>query len=124
MNDPLDFPAGSTLTVIRPTDTPYDKHGDRQAVTVSHTIGPCSIVDSHGQVNHADDGTAKWVGTIDVEAPPGTDVTIHDRIRLPNGDVAVVIRPPERPRNPFTGWEPFVKFTLTAPGTTPALGEG
>lgn len=118
---PIDFPHGAELTVVRPTGaTAYNKLGDRMDTEVSHQIGPCSIIDSHGQVNHADDGTARWVGTVDVEAPPDTDITVTDRVILPNGDTAMVVKPPERPRNPFTGWVPFTKFTLSSPGLTPA----
>lgn len=119
----LDFPHGSILQVIRPVTVAVDKLGDRLPTEAAHNIGPCSIVDSHGNIDYADDGTARWIGTVDVEAPPGSDIRAADRVRLPNGDIALVVRPPERPRNPFTGWEPFVKFTLTAPGMTPALGE-
>lgn len=121
ITDPIDFPHGALLTVVRPTGTiAYDKLGDRLPVEESHQIGPCSIVDSHGQIDLSDEGNPRWVGTVDVEAPPSNDVRVTDRVKLPNGDVALVIKPPERPRNPFTGWEPFVKFTLSYPGLTPA----
>ena len=118
----LDFPHGANLTVMRPTGPSYDKLGNVADATESHTIGPCSIVDQHGTIDYAEDGTARWVGTVDVQAPPESDVKAADKIALPNGDVAIVVKPPERPRNPFTGWTPFIQFTIAAPGYTPAYG--
>lgn len=120
----LDFPHGAHLTVRRSTGPAYDKLGNRADTAEEHTIGPCSIVDQHGTIDYAEDGTARWVGTVDVQAPPESDVKVTDKIELPNGDVAIVIKPPERPRNPFTGWTPFIQFTISAPGYTPAYGEG
>ena len=118
----LDFPHGATLTVMRANGPSYDKLGNLADTTESHEIGPCSIVDQHGTIDYAEDGTARWVGTVDVQAPPQSDVKAADKIRLPNGDVALVVKPPERPRNPFTGWTPFIQFTIAAPGYTPAYG--
>lgn len=117
----LDFPHGSTLTVLRAKEQqPYNHLGDVADVEESHTIGPCSIVDQAGNFDYAANGTAEWIGTVDVHAPPETDVKATDKIRLPNGDTAIVIKPPKRPVNPFTGWAPFVQFTLAAPGYTNA----
>lgn len=118
----LDFPHGAHLTVMRSTGPSYDKLGNVADATESHTIGPCSIVDQHGTIDYAEDGTARWVGTVDVQTPPESDVKAADKIALPNGDVAIVVKPPERPRNPFTGWTPFIQFTIAAPGYTPAYG--
>lgn len=112
----LEFDAGSTLTILRSSGPSWDKLGDRAPQEQSHEIGPCSIVDSHGQVDLATDGTARWVGTISVEAPPASDVRVTDKVRLPNGLVAMVVQPPVRPVNQFTGWSPFVQFTLASPG--------
>ena len=111
----LDFPHGAHLTVMRSTGPSYDKLGNVADATESHTIGPCSIVDQHGTIDYAEDGTARWIGTVDVQAPPESDVKAADKIGLPNGDVAIVVKPPEWPRNPFTGWTPFVQFTIAAP---------
>lgn len=120
----LDFPHGSTLTVLRTTnEVAYNDLGDTFDTEESHDIGPCSIVDTHGTINYTEDGAAKWVGTVDVQAPPEADVKVTDQIILPNGDKAIVIKPPERPRNPFTGWTPFIQFTLAAPGYEPAYGD-
>lgn len=123
----LTFDAGATLTVVRPTSGPRtNKLGDRQPAQVSHPIGPCSIVDSHGRVNLGDDGTARWVGTVTVEVQVDNrtgelpDVVAGDRIVLPSGEVAIVVQPPEVPRNPFTGWIPYLRFTLASPGYSPA----
>lgn len=116
----LDFTAGATLTVKRATGaSAYDKLGDAQPVDTSHEIGPCGLIDSHGQVNHNSDGTARWVGTVTVEAPPDSDVKVLDRILLPSGEEGLVIQPPERPRNPFTGWTPYITFRMATPGYTP-----
>ena len=116
----LDLPYGSMLKVIRP-DTSYTKLGDKSDTTsIVGEIGPCSIVDSHGQYDHAKTGVAPWVATIDVVAPPDSDIRHEDMVQLPNGDKAMVVKPPERPVNPFTGWTPFIRFTLAAPGHTPA----
>lgn len=117
----LQFDNGSTLTIVRVSDGPtWDKLGDRQNTEISHAVGPCSIVDSHGRVNLNDDGTAQWVGTVTVEAPPESDVKVTDRVILPSGEPALVVQPPERPVNPFTGWCPFLKFTLASPGYVPS----
>lgn len=117
----LDFPHGAELTVLRSDGESWDKRGNRTVKLVSHQIGPCSIVDSHGQVDLDADGIAKWVGTVSVEAPPETDIRVTDNVQLPNGVVAMVVQPPERPVNPFTGWCPFVKFTLATPGYRPSM---
>lgn len=118
----LDFPHGANLSVMRSSGPVYDKLGNMSDATEVHEIGPCSIVDQHGTIDYAEDGTARWIGTVDVQAPPESDVKAADKIGLPNGDVAIVVKPPERPRNPFTGWTPFVQFTIAAPGYTPAYG--
>lgn len=116
----LHFEAGSMLNVLRNHGESWDHLGDKVINETVHPIGPCSIVDSHGRVELANDGVAKWVGTISVEAPPDSDVHVLDRIQLPNGVVAMVVQPPERPVNQFTGWCPFVKFTLASPGYLPS----
>lgn len=112
----LDFTAGATLTVRRSEGEAFDRLGDKQALDTTHEIGPCGIIDSHGQVNHSEDGTARWVGSVTVEAPPDSDVKVLDRITLPSGEEGIVIQPPERPRNPFTGWTPFITFRMATPG--------
>lgn len=116
MNGPITFDHGATLIVYRSATVAYDKLGDRLPTELSHTIGPCGLVDSHGNVEIDTDGLAKWVGTVDVEAHPDADIQAGDRVELPNGDRALVITPPERPMNPFTGWRPYCKFTLASPG--------
>lgn len=119
----LDFPHGATLTVLRPVET-YSRLGDKAETTTTHTISPCSIVDSHATMNRPDNGEGAWVGTVDVTAPPGADIQHNDRVRLPNGDMAIVVKPPERPVNPFTGWQPFTRFTLANAGYSPStVGE-
>ena len=118
-NPTLDFPHGATLTVHRAEET-YSRLGDKAETTTTRAIGPCSIVDSHATLNREENGEGAWVGTVDVAAPPGVDIRHNDRVVLPNGDVAVVIKPPERPVNPFTGWTPFIRFTLANAGYTPS----
>ncbi|CAB0503248.1 hypothetical protein CIP107538_01307 [Corynebacterium diphtheriae] len=117
---PLDFPNGATLTIKRVGKIAYDDLGDRINTTSEHTIGPCSIVSTNGHINWEDDGTNRWVGTIDIQAPPQSDVIATDRVYLPNGAYGIIINPPIRPKNPFTGWEPFTQFTIATAGYTPA----
>lgn len=114
----LFFDAGATLTVVPLAG--FDMFGDPLGYAEEYDIGPCSIVDSHGQVQQSEDGHARWVGTVDVQAPPDTKLKVTDKIRLPNGTIGVVTQPPEKPVNPFTGWAPFVRFTMASPGYTPA----
>lgn len=116
----LYFNAGATLTVHR--DKGYTKLGDPIAGSGSHTIGPCSPVDTHGHVDYENDGTAKWVGTVQVQAPADSDVQVNDEITLPNGERGRVTEPPTRPVNPFTGWSPFIQFTIATPGYSPTQG--
>lgn len=119
----LFFDAGSMLTVTRGGTT--NKLGDVTDKAVSHQIGPCGIVDSRGNVNLEEDGTARWVGTVTVEVQIDSDsgelpdVKVTDQIILPNGDTGIVIQPPEVPRNPFTGWVPFLRFSMSTPGYKP-----
>lgn len=126
----LTFTAGAMLTVIRPTGGhTYDKLGDALPSEASHEIGPCGIADTHGRINLEDDGTARWVGTVTVEVQVRgrgdnailPDVQAGDKIRLPSGEIGLVVQPPEVPRNPFTGWIPYVRFTLASPGYAPAV---
>lgn len=125
LSNDLSFPAGSMLTVERVGAVAYDNMGDRLDTSTSHNIGPCSVVGSSGRVDWEQDGSARWVGTVDVQAPPEADVMVTDRVHLPNGEYGVIVTPPQRPRNPFTGWTPFIQFTMSTPGYTPLHdGEG
>lgn len=124
----LTFDAGVTLTVLRHARNLDDKLGDAQPIESSHSIGPCGIIDSRGRVNLEDDGTARWVGTVTVEVQvdnhsdkPLPDVQVGDKIRLPNGETGLVVQPPSVPRNPFTGWIPYLHFVMATPGYVPAL---
>lgn len=117
----MDFPAGAMLTVNRRSKS-YTPLGDVEVFDSSHTIGPCAILDSHGTIQPDNDGYSKWVGTVTVSAPPESDVRVSDEIRLPNGDKGIIVQPPTRPVNPFTGWTPFLTFVLATPGYTPERG--
>ena len=120
-NGELTFPFGAELTVIRDVvdNGGWDKMDRRKPQAVSHTIGPCSISESTGSIAHDGDNAGKWVGTVTVTAPPGSDITAFDRVQLPNGSIGVVSVPPVTPTNPFTGWSPFTQFTLSTPGVAP-----
>lgn len=116
----LSFREGSFLTVNRTAGVETrDKRGNLKATEESHPIGPCSTLTQKGTFAADKDGHSKWVGTVDVQAPTNSDITERDTITLPNGQKAIVIKPPHRPTNPFTGWSPFVTFTIAAPGYTP-----
>lgn len=122
VND-LSFPAGTHLTVSRETET-YSPLGDRATAVDIGTIGPCSIVDTHGTYQNDENGRGAWVGSVDVQGPPNGDVKAGDHITLPSGEVGIVTKPPERPVNPFTGWSPFIQFNLATPGKKPARQPG
>lgn len=113
----MTFPFGAMLTVLRDTAAPgvLDKMDSRKPQTASHPIGPCSLAESNGNFERDGENAGKWIGSITVNAPVGSDITELDRVQLPNGTIGVVSVPPVTPTNPFTGWSPFVQFTLSTP---------
>lgn len=112
---PLYFPAGSMLAVIRAPV--YDPFGDGKR-TVDHYIGPCDMP----YMSNARERGATSVreqrarAYIDIRAPAGSDVLKSDWIQLPNGLIVAVISEPNSPKNPFTGWSPFVHFQVEEVG--------
>lgn len=107
---PMVFDYGETLTVLR--GATFDEFGDRIGSDSSHTIGPCAMKRTEEKIDTGGDGPRNRLA-ISVTAPPDSDITETDRVRLPDGKIATLTAAPVRPRNPFTGWQPFVKFTLT-----------
>jgi hypothetical protein len=104
----LDFPTGSMLTVFRAPE--LDPHGDGEYAE-SHQIGPADIAMSSVKPRKGGDNS-RALGLLDVRAPADSDIRKSDRVRLPNGDMCEVSSEPNHPRNPFTGWAPFVQFSL------------
>lgn len=107
----MTFDCGETLTVLRGRE--LDEFGDPTGKERTHTIGKCAIRRQESRISR-DGESLSDRATITVTAPPGSDIKETDRVRLPDGTTAVVTTAPIRPRNPFTGWQPFVKFTLEA----------
>ena len=112
----MNFPAGSMLTVLRAISG-LDEHGDPIGdgeYTEVGEIGPCDCPRNSG--GHRDEGQDRDVNTIPVSAPVRSDQPRPlktDRIRLPDGTVAAISSDVVAPTNPFTGWIPFIRFTLT-----------
>lgn len=113
----LNFPAGAMLTIQR--EARKNPHGDavdddgnviESGWADRHQIGPCSISTS-SSVNFKV-GDQRAVGSINVNAPTDSDVRKGDRVKLPNGTVCAISSAIDYPRNPFTGWAPFLSFTL------------
>ncbi|WP_032380957.1 hypothetical protein [Rhodococcoides fascians] len=113
----MDFPAGAMLTVQR--EAGKNVHGDavdedgnvvEGGWSDRHQIGPCSI-SSSSAINFKV-GDQRAIGSITVNAPTDADVRKTDRIKLPSGHVASITSAIEYPRNPFTGWAPFLQFTI------------
>ncbi|SLG40353.1 Uncharacterised protein [Mycobacteroides abscessus subsp. abscessus] len=113
---PLEFPAGSMLTVLR-ASAGRDKFGDPigDGYQPSHDIGPCKIVRT--QASRETDKQDRIVDRISVRcAQVDADVRQSDRVRLPNGRVCAVASRPHTPTNGFTGWRPSLRFTLEEVG--------
>jgi hypothetical protein len=106
---PLSFPAGSMLGIIRAAV--YDPFGDGPRA-ISHVIGPCDMPYMPGRERSQGTRETRARAYIDVRAPAGSDVLKSDWVQLPNGLVVAVISEPNSPRNPFTGWSPFVHFLV------------
>jgi hypothetical protein len=106
----LSFPAGSMLAIIRAPS--YDPFGDG-ARAIHHWIGPCDMpyLTGRGWQLHAERESRAHV-VIDIRAPADSDVRKSDWVQLPSGVVVAVVSEPNRPRNPFTGWSPFIHFTV------------
>ncbi len=103
---PLFFPAGSMLGVIRAPA--YDPFGDGPRV-IHHYIGPCDMpYNEMRSMRETRETRAR--AFIDIRAPTGSDVLKSDWISLPSGLLVRVISEPNTPRNPFTGWAPFIHF--------------
>lgn len=103
------FDYGHMLTVRRGG---VDEYGDPIGWDDSHQIGPCAVRESEQQINTDGDGPRNRT-VYTVSAPPESDVKETDRVVMPDGTEAVVTVAPSRPRNPFTGWQPFVRFTAS-----------
>jgi hypothetical protein len=106
---PLYFPTGSMLAVIRAHS--YDPFGDG-ARAIDHWIGPCDMPYLSGREGMRSNRETRARAYIDIRAPSGSDVLKSDGIQLPNGLLVAVIAEPNTPRNPFTGWAPFVHFMV------------
>lgn len=103
---PMNFGAGQMVTVHR---TKRDAYGDPLPGEGQHEIGPCAIAVTEQQMNT--DGEGPRARTVYVvSAPTDSDIRESDRVTMPDGTPAVVTKAPKRPRNPFTGWQPFVRF--------------
>jgi hypothetical protein len=111
----MDFPDGSTLVVLRAGA--IDVHGDGEHF-LEHDIGPCDVPQVASSAADGDKGGGRVVTQIQVRVSlvldPNPDVVKGDRVRLPDGTVARVTSKPTTPRNPFTGWAPFLYFTLSS----------
>lgn len=109
---PLEFPAGSMLTVLRAGA--LDPFGDPvgSGFEPVHDVGPCSIVrEKTGR--KTDTQQDREVRQVKVRCQQvDADVRKADRIRLPNGRVVRIVSAPYRPTNSFTGWQPSLRFTL------------
>lgn len=106
---PLYFPAGSMLGIIRAPV--YDPYGDGKRA-VDHLIGPCDMPYVTGREAMRSTRETRARAWIDIRAPTGSDVVKSDWVQLPNGLVVAVISEPNTPRNPFTGWAPFIHFMV------------
>ncbi|MBQ7804824.1 MULTISPECIES: hypothetical protein [Rhodococcus] len=104
----MEFPAGSMLTVLRAPEV--DVHGDGDYEEIG-SIGPCDSPRLPG--GHQGNRQDRDTNTIPVSAPVGSDVRKSDRIKLPDGTIASITSDVEPQTNPFTGWTPFIRFTLT-----------
>lgn len=104
----MEFPNGSMLTVLR--DGEADVFGDAPPDN-EHQIGPCSVPKSGA--GHTETRGDRDTSSLNVSAPPDSDILKSDRVRLPDGKIATVTSEVYAPVNPFTGWAPFKKFALT-----------
>jgi hypothetical protein len=111
---PLYFPAGSTLGIFRAPS--YDAFGDGARV-VHHYIGPCDMPFMSGRESAMRGGKENRARSfIDIRAPAGSDVVKSDWVQFPNGLIVAVISEPNGPKNPFTGWQPFLHFMVEEVG--------
>lgn len=116
------FPGGIILGVQRPVGGGYDHFGDPigEEWAWHHDIGPCDVPVKAMRMRGRAEERARAVW--DIGAPVGSDVRKADRIVFPAGLLAPtelifpVIIEPEYPRNPWTGWQPFIHFQLEEVG--------
>lgn len=108
---PMAFPHGDELTIIRGGGV--DAFGDPIPGHSEHTIGPCAIAHREDVINVDGEGPRDRARIV-VTCPPDSDVKEGDRVRFPTGHVAVITNAPVAPKNPFTGWQPFIKFTCSS----------
>lgn len=110
---PMEFDNGVMLTVIR-SGSGTDKFGDPiPGQDTEHEIGPCAVHQTESEFHRTGSGPrdrTRW----SITAPNTTDIRESDQVRLPDGTVGVLTAAPVWPKNPFTGWQPFCKFTVQA----------
>ncbi|MGW4769867.1 hypothetical protein ACWEO2_17705 [Nocardia sp. NPDC004278] len=112
---PPDYPHGVMLEIYREGQS--DAYGDlRDAdgqlldryAPPSHSIGPCAISWSTSE-EYIDGETIQTAAQ--VTAPTGSDVLPADRVKV-DGQPFRIVGDVLRPRNPFTGWSPGVRFRI------------
>lgn len=100
---------GPMLWVLRPK-LPADRFGDT-TYERHHQVGPVAVSDPGGSTES--ERQERVVSTISYTAAPDADVRETDRIETEDGSIYTV-ESVEAPRNPFTGWTPFITFTVKA----------
>lgn len=106
----MHFPAGSDLIVRRFPGR--DPHGDPIGEPSEHRIGPCDAPVTEGMGPDQPHNPNLTNTTLSIRAPSGSDVKKGDEVVLPDGRKASVKSAPESPKNPFTGWAPFLHFNV------------
>lgn len=113
---PMEFPAGSTLMVQRAASAIPGRFGSLDEVDRpdSHTIGPCSLLESSAGSGGEHQRTPSHQATI--SAPTGSDVRVGDWLVLPTGAIVTVVGLPIPNSNPWTGWTPRIRVVVEING--------
>lgn len=109
------FPFGETVYVLRAArvEDPYSGRVERldwdspERRAYDHCAVEFGVTDEP----HDDPGRAQIILDARVFGPADMDVDATDRLEV-RGEVYEVIGVPQRPRNPWTGWEPGTTVKL------------
>jgi hypothetical protein len=102
------FNNGVTVTFLRRTVSGTDERGDDVYTTTEDDVAGCSV--SPGYSSETDQGSIMVQSGITVQAPPDTDSSPVDALRLPDGSEWEVQGDSSQWQSPFTTVKSFLKI--------------
>lgn len=107
----MNFPRGTTITVLRDFPGGFDEYGDPITSTTTRTdIAGCAIAPRYSSEPNAPGRNGVIVG-LTIFAPYGSNILFTDRIEIA-GVVYLVEGSPENWKNPFTGSTPGMEIAV------------